>query len=123
MLTLLTQKAIAVLHDIALQEPLGVQNYRIPAQELAIILGCLEYKGLIVRAADARMDRVTSYRLCRPLAEISLLDVLEAMDQHLNCNRPTTEEFYTRYGKIAQKLGVVNHMTRVYLAEIKMTDC
>lgn len=123
MLTLLTQKAIAVLHDIALQEPLGVQNYRIPAQELAIILGCLEYKRLIARAADARMDRVTSYRLCRPLAEISLLDVLEAMDQHLNCNRPTTEEFYTRYGKIAQKLGVVNHMTRVYLAEIKMTDC
>lgn len=123
MLTLLTQKAIAVLHDIAIQEPLGVQSYRIPAQELTTILSRLEYKKLISRVSDGRVDQITSYCLCHPLAEISLLDVLEAMDQHLNCNRPTTEEFYTRYGKVAQKLGVVNHMTRVYLSEIKMTDC
>lgn len=123
MLTLLTQKTIAVLHDIAIQEPLGVQNYRIPAQELATILSRLECKKLISRVSDGRVDLITSYCLCHPLAEISLLDVLEAMDQHLNCNRPTTEEFYTRYGKVAQKLGVVNHMTRVYLSEIKMTDC
>ena len=64
-----------------------------------------------------------SYKLCRPLCEISLLEVLEAIDGHLNCNHPTTEAFYTRYGKVAQKLGVVNYITRLYLSEIKLIDC
>ena len=58
-----------------------------------------------------------------PLCEISLLEVLEAINGHLNCNHPTSEAFYTRYGKMAQKLGVVNYITRLYLSEIKLIDC
>ena len=46
-----------------------------------------------------------------------------AINGHLNCNHPTSEAFYTRYGKMAQKLGVVNYITRLYLSEIKLIDC
>ena len=53
---------------------------------------------------------------------ISLLDILEATGEHLNCNHPATEDFYLRYGNTAKKLGVVNHMTRLYLEEIKLND-
>ena len=123
MLTQQTQQAIAVLHDIAAQSTHAVEKYRIAPEELAMILARLEYKGLIQRTTGAEVQDITRYKLCRPLAEMSLLDVLEATGEHLNCNHPTTEEFYQRYGRVAQKLGVVNHITRLYLAEIKLTEC
>lgn len=123
MLTQQTQQAIAVLHDIATQSTHAVEKYRIAPEELAMILARLEYKGLIQRTAGADIQDVARYKLCRPLEQMSLLDVIEAMKDHLNCNQPTSEEFYIKYGRVAQKLGVVNHMTRLYLSEIKLTDC
>lgn len=54
--------------------------------------------------------------------EISLLDILEATGEHLNCNSPITERFYAQYGRAAQKLGIVNQITRIYLKEITLTD-
>ena len=54
--------------------------------------------------------------------EISLLDILEATGGHLNCNSPITERFYAQYGRAAQKLGIVNQITRIYLKEITLTD-
>ena len=123
MLTQQTQQAIAVLHDIAAQSTHAVEKYRIAPEELAMILARLEYKGLIQRTTGAEVQNITRYKLCRPLAQMSLLDVIEAMKDHLNCNCPTSEEFYLKYGRVAQKLGVVNHMTRLYLSEIKLTEC
>lgn len=123
MLTLLTQKAIAVLHDIASGETTAVESHEISPDELVTLLARLEQRKLICRTPGAPVEKENSYTLCRPLIEVSLLDVLEATGEHLNCNYPTTEEFYIRYGKVAQKLGVINHMTRLYLSEINLTDC
>lgn len=130
MLPPLTKKTIALLHHIAQGKPCRATDYRISPEELRRICTLLEQKGLICHAedtdvpadADADTDVCLSYTLCRPLCDISLLDVLQVTDGHLNCNVPTTEEFYSRYGKVAQKLGVVNYMTRLYLSEIKLTD-
>lgn len=123
MLTLLTQKAIAILHDISSRQISAVNKYEIHPDEFVVLLARLEYKKLVRRTADAPIDDLLSYELCRPLSRMSLLDVLEATGEHLNCNHPTAEHFYLRYGQVAQKLGVVNHMTRHYLSEIKLTDC
>lgn len=130
MLPPLTKKTIALLHHIAQGKPCRATDYRISPEELRRICTLLEQKGLICHEedadvsvdADADADVCLSYTLCCPLCDISLLDVLQVTDGHLNCNVPTTEEFYSRYGKVAQKLGVVNYMTRLYLSEIKLTD-
>lgn len=135
MLSPLTQIAITLLHDIAMHEPHEAIGHCTSPEELRYIYTRLEQKGMICRnekekekaktTEDADADTYTtcSYKLCRPLCEIPLLEVLEAIDGHLNCNHPTTEAFYTRYGKVAQKLGVVNYITRLYLSEIKLIDC
>lgn len=145
MLSPLTQIAITLLHDIAMHEPHEAIGHCTSPEELRYIYTRLEQKGMICRkekatekatekanekanekaAEDADADTYTtcSYKLCRPLCEISLLEVLEAINGHLNCNHPTSEAFYTRYGKMAQKLGVVNYITRLYLSEIKLIDC
>ena len=135
MLSPLTQIAITLLHDIAMHEPHEAIGHCTSPEELRYIYTRLEQKGMICRnekekeksktTEDTDADTYTtcSYKLCRPLCEISLLEVLEAIDGHLNCNHPTTEAFYTRYGKVAQKLGVVNYITRLYLSEIKLIDC
>lgn len=139
MLSPLTQIAITLLHDIAMHEPHEAIGHCTSPEELRYIYTRLEQKGMICRkekekekqkekaktAEDTDADTYTTcfYKLCRPLCEISLLEVLEAIDGHLNCNHPTTEAFYNRYGKVAQKLGVVNYITRLYLSEIKLIDC
>lgn len=123
MLTQLTQKAIAVLHDIASPHSGVAEDSGISPDEQVVILARLEHKGLIQRTVGAEIQDISRYKLCRPLVQMSLLDVIEAMNDHLNCNHPTTEEFYLRYGKVAQKLGVVNHLTRLYLSEINLMEC
>lgn len=123
MLTPLTQKAIAVLRDIAYQEKCAEDICKMKPGELATVLARLERGNLIEHIPNGPEDVEASYRLRQSLSEISLLDVLEAIGEHLNCNHPTTEEFYQHYGRVAQRLGVVNHITRLYLAEIKLTEC
>ena len=118
MLSPLTPKTIALLHRIAQGEPYPATDLGMSAEELHRICARLEQKELIRPAANADIF----YTLCRPLRDISLLDVLQATDGHLDCNTPATEEFYSRYGKVAQKLGVINYMTRRYLSEIRLTD-
>ena len=128
MLTLRTQKAIALVHDLALGENDSVYTpYDTTSEEVVELLECLEKKGLIIHtceeeeATEQGRNRY-DYRLAQPFEQISLLDILEALDEHLNCNRPTTEEFYSRYNRVASRLGVVNHMTRLYLQGIKLIE-
>ena len=129
MLSPLTQTTITLLHNIAIHGPCEAVERCTSPEELRYIYTRLEQKGIICRAEDATQDTDTAayatcaYKLCRPLYDISLLDMLEAIDGHLNCNYPTSEAFYSRYGKTAQKLGVVNYITRLYLSEIKLIDC
>lgn len=128
MLTPRTQKAIALLYDLTLREENSAYSrYRGTPEEAEELLALLEKKGLItpIRKEEGGTEKEYnhySYRPARPFDEISLLDILEALDEHLDCNRITTEEFYNRYYKVAQKLGVINYMTRSYLQEIKLTS-
>jgi len=123
MLTLLTQVAIAVLNDIYTKEDNSRQVLACLArQDQELLFGKLCSAGLLALVNPERPDETTSYELIRAPKDISLLDILEATGEHLICTCPTTEMFYMRYGKAAQKLGIVNHMTRVYLQEIKLYD-
>lgn len=118
MITKMTQTAIALIHAISthtLEEGLDVKQ----THEL---LSKLENTRIICQRPGFPDRQINSYDLVRPLHQISLLDVLEATGEHLDCNHPTTEEFYFNYGKAGQKLGVVNYMTRQYLANIKLVD-
>lgn len=123
MLTPLTQTAIFLLHDIANGgDANNLPHYNLFINTVSELLQKLETNGLI-RCRDAEnRERLISYELIRPCYQISLLEVLEATGEHLNCNHPTNEALYTRYRGAANKLGVINHMTRIYLSEIKLND-
>lgn len=123
MLTPLTQLAIAILYDIS-GGGLSCRLQEYPSYSSAVpsLLTKLESGGLIRREADCESDLLSSYRLARPCSEITLLDILESIGEHLNCNRVATEEMYNHHRDAASKLGVVNHMTRLYLSEIHLVD-
>ena len=113
MLTELTQTAIAVLCDISAgSHPYRTAQLHIDPEYLIGILTKLETGGL-VRHRDTSFAETLS---------ISLLDILETLDEHLNCNYPTSEEMYQQYRAAANRLGIINHMTRIYLSEIKLND-
>ena len=128
MLTPLTQTAIAVLYDIYTGGyPYRTTQYPVAPHCLTELLTRLETGGLIRRKNLPGTnlpagDPLSSYELARPYSSISLLDVLEALDEHLNCNHPTREEMYAQYRLAANRLGIINHMTRLYLSEIKLFD-
>ena len=125
MLTPATQTALAVLNDIST----GTISTCSPCYDLfpttvGELLLKLEAGGLIQlkEGKDHNSLSPLSYRLTRPALEISLLDVLEATGEHLNCNHPTSEKIYLRHGRAAHKLGIINQITRSYLEEIKLVD-
>lgn len=122
MLTLYTQTAIAVLHDITSNACLQSANFRLTEEELNELLHKLE-DGKLVRCLPEHKEGIlSSYELCRPLYAISLLDVIEATEEPINCKYPTPESFYTRHGRAAHKMGVANYMVRQFLGDIKLSD-
>lgn len=127
MITPKTQAAIELLNEICNGEGTSrQQDYALSQEERQALLHRLTTAGLIRKAGrdnpqDIHWD-THSYLPAKKPADISLLDILEATGEHLNCNHPTTEGFYSRYGKAALKLGVVNQITRTYLQEIRLTD-
>lgn len=123
MLTQLTQTAIAVLYDIhAGGKPYRTAQLTIAPQELIDLLTKLESGGLIRRKELPTSELLSSYELPRSYIDVSLLDILEALDEHLNCNFPTKEKMYHQYRAAAHRLGGINQMTRLYLSEIKLID-
>ncbi len=123
MITPKTQAAIAVLKRLYVGEyDTFPEAYALTGEEKRTLLSQLAAAGLILLKDEENPMDLHSYIPGKEQQEVSLLDILEATGEHLNCNRPTTEEFYIRYGKAAQKLGVVNQITRTYLREITMTD-
>ena len=89
---------------------------------MRILLPQLTNAGLIILKDAENPLETQSYIPAKKAMEISLLDILEATGGHLNCNSPITERFYAQYGRAAQKLGIVNQITRIYLKEITLTD-
>ena len=123
MLTPLTQTAIAVLYDIYTDShSFSTTHSPVAPSYLMDLLTRLETGGLIRHKESSAGTSLSSYELTRPYSSISLLDVLEVLDEHLDCNRPSREELYYQYRLAANRLGVINHMTRLYLSEIKLSD-
>lgn len=123
MITPTTQAAIAVMKNIySCAAGSCTEIHDLSPEILEEVLGKLQEAGLICLDHNGDPRLTASYHPTRKIGGISLLDILEATGEHLNCNHPTTEEFYMQYGKAAMKLGVVNHMTRLYLEEIKLFD-
>ena len=71
---------------------------------------------------DKEPGNLSSYALWHPLSEISLLDVLQALNEPIRCNMPTPEEFYIYHSQIANKIGIFNQVARTFLADIKIAD-
>lgn len=112
-----------VLYDIyAGGKPYRTAQLTIAPQEMIDILTKFESAGLIRRKDVPYSDLLSSYELTRSYMDISLLHILEALDEHLNCNYPTKEKIYHQYRAAANRLGVINQMTRLYLSEIKLID-
>ena len=62
-------------------------------------------------------------KLCSPLPDINLLDILEAATEKSNHHMMfVTEKFYIHHAKTANKKGVLNEVVRTFLADIKVTD-
>lgn len=123
MLTPFTQTALAVLNDIACGEiSTRSTQYALFPHALSELLVKLESYGIIQLIPGQPRNEVLSYKLCHKPQQITLLDILQAIGEHLNCNQETCEEMYLHYGVAARKLGVVNRITRQYLEEIKLTD-
>mgnify|MGYP003364043452 FL=1 len=123
MITLKTQAAIAVLNDIYTGEGTArTDECKLSEEEKYSLLYKLATAGIIRLVDMEKPQDIQSYSPARKSIDVSLLDILEATGEHLNCNHPTTEEFYIRYGNAAKKLGVVNQITRTYLQEIKLFD-
>lgn len=123
MLTLVTQTAIAILAEIGKDTPC-IDAEHLYSDELCQpdLLSRLESGGLISRLPEHSRNRLSSYRLVRPAREISLLDVLMATGEHLNCNSSLGEKFYHKYGTAARKLGVLNSVMCQFLSEIHLSE-
>lgn len=115
MLSIRTQTAIAVLHDIALGNDLQSANFLLSEKEWKELFDKLEQGQLIRLLPDRESGRLSSYVMRRPLPEVSLLDVLQALNEPIRCNMPTPEE-------IANKVGIFNEVARTFLADIKIAD-
>lgn len=122
MLSIRTQTAIAVLHDIASGNDLQSANFLFSEGEWKELFDKLERGRLIHLLPDREPGKLSSYALWRPLPEISLLDVLQALNEPIRCNMPTPEEFYMNHSQIANKVGVFNEVARTFLADIKIAD-
>ena len=81
MLSICTQTAISVLHDIALGNALQSVNYLLSAEEWKDLFDKLEKGHLIRCLPDKEPGNLSSYALWHPLSEISLLDVLQALNE------------------------------------------
>lgn len=123
MLSSLTETAIALLYDISNGGiPCYLLDFADYNQTLPTLLHKLHESGLIRLKEGSTQGLISSYSLSRPSYKITLLDILEALDEHLDCNHPAYEEMYHRYRRAANKLGIINHMTRIYLSDIRLTD-
>ena len=123
MITPRTQTAIAVLKCIYARDyGTCIKPCTLTEKEKQALLLQLSIAKFILLKDTENPLETQSYTPARKAVEISLLDILEATGEHLNCNRPITEQFYAQYGRAAQKLGIINQIARIYLKDITLTD-
>lgn len=123
MLTRFTCAAIAVLYDIYNENACFCpETESLSLHNLSDLLLKLTTGGFIALLPGKPTDHPDSYRLIRSFSQISLLDILEVTDEHLNCNHEPYEMMYQQHRAAANKLGIINQITRKYLKEIKLID-
>ena len=122
MLTLKTRYALALLHDIYQPALRHSDKYHFPSTELIYTLEQLRSAGLVTCLPDALPGLLSAYSFTKPYQEITLLDVLSAIDEGICFNHKNDVYFYEYYGCLARKLGVVNHMVRLYLSEFHIAS-
>lgn len=119
MLTLLTRTTLKLLNCISNRGIIEEDDYQLSSgRPITELLDQLERGGLIQHLSEP----CSSYVLRKPFYSITLLEVLEVTSEHLDCNYEVREDFYIRYGVVAQKLGIISQLTRSYLSEIKVMD-
>ena len=111
-----------MLHDIASDNDLQSANFLFSEEEWKDLFDKLEQGQLVRRLPDKEPGKLSSYLLWRPLPEISLLDVIQALNESIRCNMPTPEEFYVNHSQIAKKVGIFNEVARTFLSDIKIAD-
>lgn len=122
MLTLRTQLALAVLHDIQYKDYQLSTSYNYSPPEMTSLLQALSKGHLIIPIENQPDHRPESYRLACEYHQINLLSILEALGEGIYFNRLSDENFYSCYGMTARKLGIVNQMARLYLMEISIAE-
>ena len=140
MLTLLTQAAIKILSNIYIGTKKRSGSPLIVSLEATDVLLCKLTAAGLIRLVNMSEDEpnslqisdavyvpkishdLTSYCLTRPPSEISLFDILEAIEEPLDCSKEVAESFYITCGRAAQKLGVINQVAKIYLKQIKLYD-
>lgn len=112
------QTAIAVLHYLSSGNVLQPVNFSLPEEGWRDLLDKLE-KGRLIRLLPGTL---LSYELCRPLLEISLLDVLQAIHEPTRCSTSASETFSTCHGQTADKMSALKQAARASLADIKISE-
>lgn len=120
MFTSLTLSAVSVLHAIQFSEIRKLNS--LSPSDTCTVLGCLSSGGFIRLMPGKPCNDLTSYSLVRPLEEISLLSLLEALGENLDSVHYLDSAFYTHYGLAARKLGVINQVTRTCLSQINVSE-
>ena len=120
MFTSLTLSAVSVLRAINIAEKRTFNSLSLV--ETCALLNRLTSGGFIRLMPGKPCDDLTSYCLVRPLEEISLLSLLDALDDNLKSVHYIDSSFYTHYGLTARKLGIINQVTRTYLSEIHVSE-
>ena len=124
-----TQKAIEIIHEIAYHQSSHCMKEAMASictPECVSLLEQLCTAGIIHLLPGRTPGCCISYGLCHPLSEITLYELLIAVNESINLLVPTTDEeriyHHYHYGTGAAKLGVVNQTLRTLLSDIHMTD-
>ena len=89
MITPKTQTAIAVLKCIYARDyGTCIKPYTLTEGQMRVLLTQLTNAGLIILKEKEHPLEIQSYIPAKKAMEISLMDILEATGEHLNCNRP-----------------------------------
>lgn len=124
MLSPVVLKAVALIksiqHDYSLESNCTLN---LSDSEVRRLLRRLSMAELIrLKDKDCDASKITSYEVCHSLYEISLCDILVATGGGIELSIKDTQDIYSRYGLVAPRLDVINHMMCHFLSDIHVTD-
>lgn len=123
MFTQLTQTTIAILYDIANGGiPNHSKKYELSIKGFMSIVIKLEQKGLIRLKLESKKELISSYELTYPMNQITLLDILEAIGEEIDCKRFIPEKIYEQAKNETNWPKTIDRIIRAYFEEIKLTD-